>query len=131
MAIERYVPTFSDVNLDVNQYSFGDLVYDDASIEQSILMILNTPKGSRIFRPEFGAELEALLFEPMNEDTAQKIRYQIISSVEQWETRIRLQSTEVIPDYDNQSYYCELGYTIPALADKFATFAFNLAKQSK
>ena len=43
---------------------------DVESIEESIQIILKTPKGERVMRPDFGAGLKRLAFAPNNPSTA-------------------------------------------------------------
>ena len=41
----------------------------DQDIEEAIAIILNTPKGLRLMRPEFGCRIHDLLFAPLNAAT--------------------------------------------------------------
>lgn len=120
---------FSDANINITGSNPGEKVYDVEAVSSSILTILSTPIGSRLFNRTFGSDVDALLFEPMNSDTADRIRFEIINKVGFWETRINLKRTSVIPDYDNSQYYVEMEYTIPDLEDKNVTLKFNLVKE--
>jgi phage baseplate assembly protein W len=117
---------FSDVNLDVNTESPLELVYNEDSINKSIITILGTKKFSRVFRRDFGSELQDILFDPMDDMTVLRIKRELIEAIERWENRIILKKAEVLPDYPNQQYYVELVYVIPALGNKTASFTFNL-----
>jgi phage baseplate assembly protein W len=119
---------YSDVNLYTNIYTNDVQVYDEFSINQSIVTILGTLPGQRLFRPTFGSYLYYLLFEPMNSITANSIANASIIAIEQWETRIKLTDTSVTPDYANLSYDIALTYRIPALNNQSAVFNFKLAK---
>lgn len=119
---------FSDVNMDVNIDSPLELVYNEDSINKSIVTILSTHKGSRVFRRDFGSYLGDLLFEPLDSVTSDKIKSELITAIQEWEPRILIISSSVIPDYENQQYYVQLDYRIPALANKTASFNFNLAQ---
>lgn len=56
----------------------GDcLIYDVDDVFQSIFAILGTKKGERVFRPNFGLNLEDYLFEPCDSITAMNIFYDI------------------------------------------------------
>jgi phage baseplate assembly protein W len=122
------VPVYSDVNLYAGRTSSADLVFDEDSINQSILTILATPKGTRLFHPDFGSQLEALLFEPMDDGTAASISHFIIEAIEQWEKRITISNVEVVPDYINQQYYVAITYRVPTLENRLSEFAFNLVQ---
>ena len=120
---------FSDANINITGTSPAEKVFDDDSVNASILTILSTPVGSRVFNRTFGSNIDAFRFEPMDSVTADRIKYEIINRIGAWETRIALQRTDVVPDYANNQYYVEMEYTIPALKDKNVTLKFNLVKE--
>jgi phage baseplate assembly protein W len=119
---------FSDINLSLGEESSYDLVYDEDSIQKSISMILGTKKGTRVFRRTFGSNVEALLWDPMDDITVGKMKTEIFDAIVTWETRINLSAVVVKPDYPNEQYYIRMDYTIPALANKFGSFTFNLSR---
>lgn len=118
---------FSDTNLDVNDESSYALVFNEDAINKSIITILGTRIGTRPFRRDFGSTLLDLIFNPMDEITAGSIRTALIEAIDRWEPRIKMVKSEVIPNYEIQSYYVYLEYTIPALANKSAVFTFNIS----
>lgn len=117
---------FSDVNLDVNTESKLELVYNEDSINKSIITILGTRKGSRVFRRNFGSYVHDILFDPMDAGSVNSLRRELIDAISEWEDRIVLDKTEVLPDYPNQQYFVEITYRIPALGNKVSTLNFNL-----
>jgi phage baseplate assembly protein W len=119
---------FSDVNPFVSEENPNELNYDEEAIKASIMLILSTSRKSRIFRRNFGSNLDDLLFDPMDDVTVQRLKTYITSSITEWETRIRLTSSVVRPDYAEQQYFVQLEYTIPALQNKNSTLVFNLSK---
>jgi uncharacterized protein len=72
----------------------------DASIRQSIQIILSTRPGEQLMQPDFGAGLATFLQEPNTLITQRRIRDRIYDSLERWESRIMLQRVEVqtVPD---------------------------------
>ncbi|WP_372365480.1 GPW/gp25 family protein [Candidatus Uabimicrobium sp. HlEnr_7] len=58
------------------------------SIKESIVMILQTSPGERVMRPDFGCELEQLVFAPNNTETAAIASYYVKQALEKWEPRI-------------------------------------------
>jgi phage baseplate assembly protein W len=118
---------FSDVNPDVNVESHLELVYNEDSINKSIVTILSTRKKSRVFRRNFGSYLQDVLFDPMDQITVDRIKQEIVTAIREWEPRVTITTATVLPDYENQRYYVALEYTIPALGNKSAMFNFNLA----
>jgi uncharacterized protein len=106
---------------DINQYSptKTTLVADLDSIYQSIGNILSTPKNTRLFRPDFGASIENLLFEPMDEETVSSLYDTIILAIQQWEPRVILDYSKsgITPDYDKHIYYVNLTFQVRGLTN--------------
>ncbi len=61
--------------------------YDD-DIRQAIWIILGTAPGERVMRPDFGAGLHALAFEPINSTTMALLRQRVEQALTLWEPRI-------------------------------------------
>ena len=61
--------------------------YED-DIRQAIRIILDTEPGERVMRPDFGAGLRGLLFEPINTTTMALARHRVEQSLILWEPRI-------------------------------------------
>lgn len=64
-------------------------------ILQSIYVILNTPKGSRVWQPEFGCGLMEYVWDLADDKTISKMRSEIESALVRWEPRINLSSVSV------------------------------------
>ncbi|GAA5514566.1 hypothetical protein Dcar01_03322 [Deinococcus carri] len=60
------------------------------AVEQSILMILMTPKGQRVMRPEYGCQIHELLFAPNDASTLGLASYYVHEALTAWEPRIEL-----------------------------------------
>ncbi len=56
-------------------------------IEDSIVKILTTKKGTRFFVPEYGCRLSELMFEPNDEVLLALIRIEALDALIKWETR--------------------------------------------
>ncbi len=119
---------FSDVNLNVNSGSPQEKVFNLDSIQNSIVTILNTRKGSRVFNRRFGSLLEDILFEPMDQSTTNQIKSALLDAIREWEPRVKIQLATVLPDYENQQYYVELVYIVPQLSNSSITLNFNLSQ---
>jgi phage baseplate assembly protein W len=70
----------------------------EPNIEESIVIILRTDLGERVYRPNFGSRLSELVFEPMNTHTLLLIRLYVEEALEMWEPRIILKSVRTDPD---------------------------------
>lgn len=64
-------------------------------ILQSIYVILNTPKGSRVWQPEFGCGVMEYIWDLADDKTISKMRSEIESALVRWEPRISLNSVTV------------------------------------
>lgn len=60
----------------------------EEDIRQAIRIILDTEPGERVMRPDFGAGLRALLFEPINTTTMALARHRVEQALILWEPRI-------------------------------------------
>jgi phage baseplate assembly protein W len=64
------------------------LVSDEEDIRQAIRIILGTTPGERVMRPDFGAGLAALVFEPITTTTMALARHHVAEALVRWEPRI-------------------------------------------
>ena len=60
----------------------------EEDIRQAIRIILDTEPGERVMRPDFGAGLRGLVFEPINTHTLALARYRVEQALTLWEPRI-------------------------------------------
>ena len=119
---------YSDVNIELNQQTDGDVEKNielDA-IHNSLANILSTRKGSRRMLPQFGTNLELLLFEPMDSLTSKKIGTTILSGIEAWEDRIVIDNINVNADYDNLQYNVDISYHIKNQGSNIIVVSFIL-----
>ena len=82
----------------VNVQGSIQLSADTPNIEESIIIILGTRLGERVYRPNFGSRLSELVFEPMNSSTLLRIRLCVEEALELWEPRIILNKIITSPD---------------------------------
>ncbi|MEV6955711.1 GPW/gp25 family protein [Streptomyces sp. NPDC051183] len=74
------------------------LVRRDQEIEESMRLILGTAPGERPMRPQFGCAIHDHVFSPADAATAAQIGYEVRTSLERWEPRIRL--VDVVVSFD-------------------------------
>ena len=70
-------------------------------IEEAIEIILNTPVGHRIMRPEFGCRIHDLLFAPINSSTATAAEHCVREALNYWEPRIDV--LDIVAEADSQN----------------------------
>lgn len=108
-------------------------IVDVKSVYQSIGNILSTPKGTRIFLPKFGSELELLLFEPMDDITEAKIYDAVVGAIQEWEPRVEVDYalTVVEADYENHKYLITINFIIAGLSDQQFEYVGELVKEGQ
>jgi uncharacterized protein len=70
----------------------------DEHLRDLIEQVLFTSPGERVMRPDFGAGLRALVFEPMSTTTLSLVQHQVERALIEWEPRIDLQAVRVTDD---------------------------------
>ena len=91
------------------------MVEDAEDVRQAILLILETEPGERVMRPDFGAGLRSLVFEPMSSRLLALIRYRVEQALTTWEPRIALQRVEIsAPEPASGRLVVEIRYAIRA-----------------
>jgi len=70
----------------------------EEDIRQAINIILGTAQGERVMRPDFGAGLDTLVFEPMNTTTIALVGHRVEEALITWEPRIDNVAVDVTAD---------------------------------
>lgn len=81
----------------------AELSSEEANIRQSMMIILGTAPGERMYRPEFGCAIHDILFEPNTLLTAAKVEYEVKRSLSAYEPRVNGIEVEAAPDEDEPS----------------------------
>lgn len=88
--------------MDIDPYTgFIAMAEYEEDIRQSIRIILETAKGERVMRPNFGCGIHDLVFEAIDTTTLQRIRSEVEDALRRYEARIDV--LEVNPDEDATS----------------------------
>lgn len=94
------------------------LARQERDIEEAIQMILLTPKGQRVMRPEFGCRIHDLLFAPNDATTAGLATYYVEEALGMWEPRIAVDEvTAQIDPADSGRLLIAIRYQIKATYD--------------
>lgn len=86
----------------------------EEDIRQSIRIILGTAQGERVMRPDFGAGLEKLVFEPLNTTTLAMTRHRVEEALILWEPRIDSITVKVRAVPDQGRIDIDLSYRVRA-----------------
>ena len=88
------------------------------SIEQSIISILNTEKGSRFFLPQYGSRLQQLLFETNDTVLRSLLRQFIFEAIRDWEKRVKF--IDVTFTQEEDIVNCTIKYRIVATSESLS-----------
>ena len=67
-----------------------DMVNEEASVRQSILLLLSTIPGERVMRPDYGCELHRLVFSPNDNTTSGLAIHYVRQALDRWEPRAQV-----------------------------------------
>ena len=95
------------------------LAHRERDIEEAIHIILLTPKGQRVMRPEFGCQIHDLIFAPNDSTTAGLAAYYVEEALAMWEPRIEVKDVQANPDAGAPDrLMIEIQYEIKATHDR-------------
>jgi hypothetical protein len=73
----------------------------ERSVTESIRIILGTARGERLMRPDFGCDLNRLVFSPNNTSTTGLAIFYVRESLQKYEPRIELLAVDANPDSED------------------------------
>ena len=88
------------------------LSYDAQAVIRSIRNILLTRHYEKPFNPDFGSNIDAILFEMVSPLSATALEREIRTTIENYEPRARLSEVIVNPQPDNNAYSVSLSFYI-------------------
>ena len=123
----RYI--YKDVHIDLAQdiAPSGDSLYsksttydikadlDEAAVTNSIRNIFTTKPGEKLLNPQFGADLSQWVFEPADEFSARELGEAIVTSIERFEPRVKVDHIHVNANPSRNEFMIKLVLTIPSL----------------
>lgn len=91
------------------------LLQGDSDIAAAIYLILATPIGQRVMRPDWGSELDQLVFDPANESTLALASTYAKRALKKWEPRITVDTVVAAIDGSNRNcILIDINYTVRA-----------------
>lgn len=88
------------------------------TIERSIRLILQTVRGSRVMRPQFGSDLHLLAFAENNATTAGLADFYVRRALARWEPRIEVENVKVSwLEADQGAMIIDITYIVKATND--------------
>jgi len=107
------VRKYRDVDLDMLVHPMtNDIVgrSDVDAINGSIIHIIRTQRGERVFQSSFGSTIYHSLFEPMSTETRVILEASIEEAINTFEPRVDLQGVKVTADPDRNGYEVTIVY---------------------
>ena len=86
----------------------------EEDIRQSVRIILGTAPGERVMRPDFGAGLQALVFEPISATLVALVKHRVEEALITWEPRIDTITVDVAPDGPRGRLLITINYRVRA-----------------
>jgi len=90
-------------------------IYDASSVINAIKNILTTSPGEKLLNPTFGVDLRNYLFEPITETRAFFLGTDLYNGLTTQESRILIDSMDVVAIPDESTYEITLRISIPSL----------------
>ncbi len=109
------VTKFKDLSISFTRNKItNDLLVkkEDAAVKQAVVNILMTNKGERLFDPQYGSNVPSYLFDQLDYGTAANIQDAIRECLINYEPRIRINSLDVIPDFDQNGFEVQLAFKV-------------------
>ena len=87
------------------------------AVKRAIVGILKTNYNERVFQPEFGSNIRALLFEPMNPITEERIRTEVEEAVKRHEPRAQVIGIQVEGQEEQNRYLVKILFNLSSEAE--------------
>ena len=105
------------IRLDAGRIAMNS--YED-HVRQSIRLILQTAKGERVMRPDFGCGIYDFVFAPINTATIAMIQSSIREALTAWEPRVELTKVDIsTDDADEGKLLISIDYRVRSTNNEF------------
>ena len=118
MPQQRVKRKFKDISMSFESNPLNDdlvSLSDTSAIARSIRNIVFTSPGEKFFNPDFGSRISESLFENVDDVSALAIEDEIKSSIINFEPRVNLLSTNVVPNPDDNEMNVTIEYEITGI----------------
>lgn len=113
-------PIYTDIDPDmILNPNTNDLVtvQNTRAIRRSIINLLSTAFEERLFQPNIGSSLRALLFEPIDPVTTIEMRDRIINTIRRHEPRVGTLFVDVITNAETNAYQVNVEFSSRATGE--------------
>ena len=118
MPQQRVKRKFKDISMSFESNPLNDdlvSLSDTSAIARSIRNIVFTSPGEKFFNPDFGSRISESLFENVDNVSALAIEDEIKSSIINFEPRVNLLNTNVVPNPDDNEMNVTIEYEITGI----------------
>jgi phage baseplate assembly protein W len=118
MPQQRVKRKFKDISMSFETNPLNDdlvSLSDSSAIARSIRNIVLTSPGEKFFNPDFGSRISESLFENVDKVSALAIEDEIKSSIINFEPRVNLLNTNVVPNPDDNEMKMTIEYEITGI----------------
>ena len=118
MPQQRVKRKFKDISMSFETNPLNDdlvSLSDTSAIARSIRNIVFTSPGEKFFNPDFGSRVSESLFENVDNVSALAIKDEIKSSIINFEPRVNLLNTNVVPNPDDNEMNVTIEYEITGI----------------
>ena len=118
MPARRISQGFKDISatFQINPLNNDLIAIRDANaISRSVRNLVFTVPGEKPFQPDIGSNVTRLLFENLDELTANSIKSEIENTINAYEPRVQLNEVLVDPNYDENAFDVTIKYFIVGL----------------
>ena len=115
MPQQRVKRKYKDISMSFETNPLNDdlvSLSDTSAIARSIRNIVFTSPGEKFFNPDFGSRVSESLFENVDNVSALAIKDEIKSSIINFEPRVNLLNTVVVPNPDDNEMNVTIEYEI-------------------
>ena len=129
MPVQRISKGFKDISatFQVNPLNKDLIVLrNENAIARSIRNLIFTVRGEKPFEPSLGSNVSNLLFENMNQLTANAIKSEIEDTINTFESRVSLNRVKVEANYDDNAFDVLIEYNIIGIDASTQQLSFAL-----
>ena len=115
MPLERSSIGFKDISLSLKQNPLTKdilVLKNENAIARSVQNLVLTFQGEKMFDPDLGCAVNRLLFENVDMFTADNLRREIESVIENYEPRVDIDTITVEPDFEGNAMDVTIVYVI-------------------
>ena len=115
MPLERVSQGFRDISMTFQRHPLNDDIIalkNEQAIARSVRNIVFTVPGDKFFNEDFGSRVSEVLFENIDNISANLIKQEIKQSITAYEPRVNLRRVLVNPDYDSNAFNVTIIYEI-------------------